>query len=144
LDDLGLADAIQWQTQEFSKRTDIRTTFRVTPEDISLDRERSTALFRICQEVLTNIVRHAHATRVTVSLKLARRQVILKISDNGEGIEESQILDPKSFGLIGMRERAGYWGGEVKISGAPRKGTVVTVSIPLSGKEGLDAENTGR
>lgn len=144
LDDLGLVDAIQWQVQDFSKRTDIKTKFITNSERILLDRERSTALFRICQEALTNIVRHSRATRVTVSVKETRHRVVLQIKDNGVGIEESQILDLRAFGLIGMRERAGFLGGEVKISGDPGKGTSVTVSIPLPRREGLDAEDIDR
>jgi PAS domain S-box-containing protein len=132
LDDLGLADAIEWQTQEFSKLTGISVKYSASPEDMVLDRDRSTAIFRICQEALTNVVRHADATRVTVSLRKGAGRVSLKVSDNGKGIEESQILHPRAFGLIGMRERTRYWGGEVKISGAPGKGTVVAVSIPLA------------
>lgn len=144
LDDLGLVAALQWQAQDFSKRTDIRTTFTTNSEEISLDRERSTALFRICQEALTNIVRHARATRVTVSVKKTRHRVVLRVGDNGVGIEESQILDPRAFGLVGMRERAGFLGGEVKISGVPGKGTSVVVSIPLPRREDLDAESIDR
>jgi signal transduction histidine kinase len=135
LDDLGLADAIQWQTQEFGKLTDIKSKFSASPDGMVLDRDRSTAVFRICQEALTNVARHADATRVSVSLKQGPGRVSLRISDNGRGIEESQILDPRAFGLLGMRERARFWGGEVKISGAPGKGTVVAVSIPLGKKE---------
>ena len=142
LDDLGLADAIEWQTQEFGKRTDIKSKFSASPEGIVLDRDRSTAVFRICQEALTNIVRHAKATRVSVSLRKGPGRVSLRISDNGKGIEESQILDPRAFGLIGMCERARFWGGEVKISGAPGKGTLVALSIPLARREDLNAENT--
>lgn len=142
LDDLGLADAIEWQTEEFGKRTDIKSKFGASPEGLVLDRDRSTAVFRICQEALTNIIRHAKATRVSVSLRKGPGRVSLKISDNGTGIEESQILDPRAFGLIGMRERARFWGGEVKISGAPGKGTLVAVSIPLARREDLNAENT--
>jgi signal transduction histidine kinase len=135
LDDLGLPDAIQWQTQEFGKRTDIKFKFSACPEAMILDRDRSTAIFRICQEALTNVVRHADATRVSVSLKKGPGRVSLRIRDNGKGVEESQILDPGAFGLLGMRERARFWGGEVKISGASGKGTVVAVSIPLGKKE---------
>ena len=142
LDDLGLADALEWQTEEFGKRTDIKSKFSASPEGLVLDRDRSTAVFRICQEALTNIARHAHATRVTASLKKGPRSVSLKIRDNGKGIEESQILDPRAFGLIGMRERARFWGGEVKISGAPGKGTLVALRIPLARREALNAENT--
>jgi PAS domain S-box-containing protein len=144
LDDLGLADAIQWQAQDFGRRTGIKTRFTASPEEISIDRERSTVLFRICQEALTNIIRHAKATRVTINLRAARKRVVLKVSDNGVGIEQHRIGDPAAFGLIGMRERAGYWGGQMKIGGSPGKGTVLTVTIPLPGREGVDAETTDR
>jgi signal transduction histidine kinase len=141
LDDLGLAAAIEWQAQELRKRTDIDFEFRASPKEITLDRDRSTAIFRICQEALTNVVRHANATRVRLSLQQKRGGILLRISDNGKGIAEKQLSDPKAFGLIGMRERARFWGGEVKISGTPGKGTVVAVSIPLKGGENPDAEN---
>ena len=141
LDDLGLADAIEWQTQEFAKRTDIQCHFRADPQGMVLDRDRSTAVFRICQEALTNVVRHAGATRVSVSLRRAPFRVTLKVSDNGRGIEEREVLDPRAFGLIGMRERARSWGGEVQISGAPGNGTLVAVSIPLGEGENPHAEH---
>jgi PAS domain S-box-containing protein len=131
LDDLGLADAIEWQTQQLAKRTGIRFKFSAGSDGIVLDRDRSTAIFRICQEALTNVVRHAEATRVSVTLRRRVGRVSLRISDNGKGIEASEILDPRAFGLIGMRERARVWGGEVKIGGARGKGTQVAVSIPL-------------
>ena len=134
LDDLGLADAIEWQTQELGKRTDIRFRFNASPEQVIVDRDRSTAIFRICQEALTNVVRHADATRVSVSLKKRSGRISLRIRDNGKGVEESQILDPGALGLLGMRERARDWGGEVAITGAPGKGTLVVVSIPLAEK----------
>jgi PAS domain S-box-containing protein len=141
LDDPGLAAAIEWQAQELRKRTDIDFEFRASPKEITLDRDRSTAIFRICQEALTNVVRHANATRVKLSLQEKRGRILFRISDNGKGIEEKQLSDPKAFGLIGMRERAHFWGGEVKISGTPGKGTVVAVSIPLNSGENPDAEN---
>jgi len=141
LDDLGLAAAIEWQAQELRKRTDIDFEFRASPKEITLDRDRSTALFRICQEALTNVVRHANATRVKLSLQKKQGRILFRISDNGKGIEEKQLSDPKAFGLIGMRERARAWGGEVKITGTPGKGTVVAVSIPLNRGKIPDAEN---
>jgi signal transduction histidine kinase len=141
LDDLGLAAAIEWQAQELRKRTDIDFEFRTSPKEITLDRERSTAIFRIYQEALTNVVRHANATRVKLTLQKKPGRILLRISDNGKGIEEEQLSDSKAFGLIGMRERARFWGGEVKISGTPGKGTVVAVSIPLKSGRIPDAEN---
>jgi PAS domain S-box-containing protein len=142
LDDLGLAAAIEWQVQELRKHTDIDFEFRMSPKEITLDRDRSTALFRICQEALTNVVRHANATKVKLSLQKNQGRILFRISDNGKGIEEKQLSDPKALGLIGMRERARFWGGEVKISGTPGKGTTVAVSIPLNRGKVPDAENT--
>jgi PAS domain S-box-containing protein len=136
LDDLGLADAIEWQAQELGKLTEIEFRFSARPEHMVLDPDRSTAIFRICQEALTNVVRHADATRVAVSLRKGPDRVSLTIKDNGKGVEESQILDPGAFGLLGMRERARIWGGTVRIEGAPGKGTLVAVSIPLATKGG--------
>ena len=131
LDDLGLIPAIEWQADEFQNRTGITCALSVNPADIVLDRDRSTALFRIFQETLTNVARHAHATKVRVSLKEKNGIVELKVGDNGKGITEEQISDPKSFGLMGIRERVHPWRGTVKIKGAPDKGTTVTVSIPV-------------
>ena len=131
LDHLGLGAAIEWQTCELEKRTGIRFQFKSSPEDITLDRGRSTTLFRICQEALTNVVRHANATQVRVTLRKESKQILLKIRDNGKGIKEEQLADPKAFGLIGMRERALSFGGDVKISGIPDKGTLVVANIPL-------------
>jgi PAS domain S-box-containing protein len=131
LDDLGLADAIEWQTNELCRRTGMRSRFTASPDGLVLDHDRSTAVFRICQEALTNIARHAQATRVSVSLSKRRDRISLRVSDNGKGIQEDQIADPRAFGLVGMRERAGFWGGEVRISRAPGKGTLVVVNIPL-------------
>jgi len=144
LDDLGLAAAIEWQAGELEKLTEIKCEFSSSPTDIVLDQERSTVLFRIFQEALTNVVRHAKATKVKVSLKEEGGITVLRIRDNGKGIEKKQISDPNAFGLVGMRERARYWGGEVKISGTPGKGTTVVASIPLINKENRDAENTDR
>ena len=132
LDYLGLGAAIEWQTGDLERRTEIRFEFKSIPEEITLDRGRSTTLFRICQEALTNVVRHADATKVRVALKEERGRIVLRIKDNGKGIKEQQLSDPKAFGLIGMRERALSFGGEVKIIGIPGKGTLVVASIPLA------------
>jgi signal transduction histidine kinase len=131
LDDLGLIAAIEWQTEEFQNRTGVTCRIDVDPEDIIVEEKRSTTLFRIFQETLTNIARHAKATRVTASLKEKAGRLELKVKDNGKGITEKQISDHKSFGLIGIRERAKDWGGEMKIKGVPGKGTTVVVRIPV-------------
>lgn len=141
LDDLGIAAALEWQAAEFEKLTGIRCEFSSNRKDIILDPDRSTAIFRIFQETLTNVVRHANATKLKASLKKEAGRIVLRIRDNGIGIEKKQISDPGAFGLIGMRERAHFLGGEVRISGTPGKGTTVAVSIPVLNKENLDAED---
>lgn len=131
LDDLGLIAAIEWQAEEFQKRTGILCEVSFHPDDVTLDGERSTAIFRILQEALTNVIRHAEATRVRVLLEREEGRVLLRVEDNGKGITKDQLSDPRSFGLIGIRERAGFLGGKVRIEGNSGKGTVVTVSLPL-------------
>jgi len=131
LDDLGLVAAIEWQAEEFKNRTGITCRLDVDAEDIMVEEKRSTTLFRIFQEALTNVARHAHVTAVTVSLKEKDSILELRVRDNGRGITKEQISDPQSFGLMGIRERAKSWGGEVKISGIEGKGTTVVVRISM-------------
>jgi PAS domain S-box-containing protein len=131
LDHLGLGDAIEWQTQEFARRTGIKSRFTSDIDGIALERDCSTDLFRICQEALTNVARHAGATRVGVSLRERDGRLSLRIRDNGRGIGASEIDDRRAFGLIGMRERARFWGGDLTISGEPGRGTVVGVVVPF-------------
>jgi two-component system sensor histidine kinase UhpB len=131
LDDIGLLAAIEWQADEFQKRTGISCELSVNSQDITLDSERSTAIFRIFQETLTNITRHANATKVRVSLVKKNMQLKLKIKDNGKGISEEKISDPKSLGLVGIQERVFFLGGDIEIKGTQGKGTTLTVSIPL-------------
>ncbi len=131
LDDLGISAAIGWQIQEFTDRTGIKHRITITPEDIALAPDLSTAIFRIFQEALTNIVRHADATMVNVSLTQKNYDLTLTVADHGKGITPKQISDSKSFGLLEMRERARYYNGDVKITGVRGKGSTVTVSIPL-------------
>ncbi len=130
LDELGLVGAMELQAQEFQKRSGIECQTTLDADDERLDRNIATALFRIFQEALTNIARHAHATRVDIDLAEERGHLVLKVQDNGCGIDESQISSSKSIGLIGMRERAEVFGGKVEISGAPGKGTRITARLP--------------
>lgn len=134
LDHLGLTVSVGWQADEFEKRTGIPCRIKVDPEDMALDPDLATALFRIFQETLTNIARHAGATRVNARLKATDKKVLLVVKDNGRGITSEQYQKPHSFGLLGIRERVAYWGGEVKITGEKGKGTAVHVSIPLKQK----------
>ncbi len=131
LDDVGLLAAIEWQAEEFKKRTGIACELSVGSQDIILESERSTAIFRIFQETLTNITRHAQATKVKVSLLNKDNRVELKIKDNGKGICEEKISDPKSLGLMGIQERVYFLGGDIEIKGIQGKGTTTAVSIPL-------------
>lgn len=131
LDDLGLMAAIEWQVQQFQSRTGIRTRLTAEPSEIELDREHSTTAFRILQEALTNVARHAQAAAVSINLTADAKQLILKVIDNGKGITSQALADRRAFGLLGMRERALLMGGQVTISGRPGQGTTVTLVMPL-------------
>jgi signal transduction histidine kinase len=131
LDHIGLTSAIEWQAAEFEKRNGIACTVVFEPEEILLDRDRSTAVFRIFQESLTNVTRHANASKVEALMRLQDDDLLLRVKDNGKGITEREALDAKSTGIIGMRERVHYWGGSFALSGSPDQGTTVTVRLPL-------------
>lgn len=132
LDDLGLTAAIEWQAGEFSNRTGTKCKVSADFEEDILNDDSKIIIFRIFQETLTNVGRHAEATKVKVNLREKKRELVLKVSDNGKGIEEEHISDLESFGLIGIKERARFLGGEVMIEGIEGKGTTVIVSIPLN------------
>ena len=132
LDNLGLHGAIEWQIREFEQRTDIRCKFESTISNLSLSNKHfETSIFRVIQEVFINIVRHSQATRVDFELSEDEDDILITIKDNGVGITESQILNPESFGIIGMKERIQQIGGKLEISGVPSQGSVVTLKIPL-------------
>jgi two-component system, NarL family, sensor histidine kinase UhpB len=131
LDDLGLIAAIEWQASEFQKRTGIRCRVHVDAKHQEFDRELTTAFFRILQETLTNVIRHAKAGVVDIRFQEEAGRLVLEVRDNGQGMSESQLTNVHSLGLLGMRERAVLLGGDFHIEGAPGKGTTVRVSIPL-------------
>ena len=131
LDHLGLSDAIEWLAGEVCGRKGLQYDIIIEPEDIELDQNRSIAIFRIFQEALTNIVRHAKATMVEVHLKKGRSVLTLEVKDNGIGIPAEKLSDHNSYGLIGIRERARYLGGDARIVGVPGSGTTIVVNIPL-------------
>ena len=131
LDHLGLVAAIEWQANEFQTRTGIQCTVGNSLHRTILDEELNTVFFRIFQETLTNIIRHAEATRVEVRLEEDDKRLLLEVKDNGRGITSEEIFNLKSIGLLGMRERAALLGGEIIIQGQPQRGTKVRVSIPL-------------
>jgi signal transduction histidine kinase len=128
----GLATAIGWQAKDFQARTGIRCKINLPSEIPALDQERTTAAFRIFQEMLTNVARHAQATRVDIAMTIDSQSLMLEVQDNGKGIGDAAMRGPKSLGLLGMRERAALLGGDFRITGAPGEGTKVTVSIPLA------------
>ena len=128
--DYGVTGAIEWQVKEFRKRMGITCDFVYSREDIVLDRELATALFRIFQETLTNIAKHAGASRVDVSLEDDGNQVLLTVTDDGRGIEPRDMHKSGSYGIRGMRERASFLGGIMDISGASGAGTQVRVCLP--------------
>ncbi|WHZ22026.1 MAG: hypothetical protein OJF47_001138 [Nitrospira sp.] len=130
LDDLGLIAAIQWQAKTFKSRTGIHCDVITDTDDVQIDPEQATALFRICQEALTNVARHAHATAVVIRFSETAGQVLLEIEDDGRGIPAEKLTDRMSLGLLGMRERAELSGGEVHITGNLGKGTVIIVRMP--------------
>ncbi len=131
LDYLGLAAALEWQAQEFQNRTGIRCHVSTHLNGPPLDPELTTTFFRIFQETLTNVIRHAAATDVDVSLKEESARIILEIKDNGRGISREEISDPRSMGLLGMRERAALLGGDFRIQPVRGgKGTRACVAIP--------------
>jgi len=131
LDELGIIAAIEWQAEEFEKLTNIRCSVLLPKEELNLEKDKSTAIFRIFQEALTNIARHSEATRVQLSLLNYQLNISLEIQDNGKGITQEQIKDFKSLGIHGMEERALVFGGQVNIEGIAGKGTKVKVEIPM-------------
>jgi PAS domain S-box-containing protein len=132
LDDLGLLEAIEWQTQQFQVRTGIQCRCDCSLQSISLGDQQSTAVFRIVQEALTNILRHAQATCVGVAVKEEDGMFTLTVTDNGRGITPAEKLSRDSLGLLGMQERAHLIGGRMDIVGLKGSGTTLHVRIPLA------------
>jgi PAS domain S-box-containing protein len=131
LDDLGLAAAIEWQARDFEARSGVSCVIRVLEEDLRLSRDQSTALFRIFQESLTNVARHAQATKVWVNLSEEKDAVVLEVEDDGVGFSPERIAERRSLGLLGMRERVAVFGGEIEFAGVPGQGTAVVVRMPV-------------
>jgi PAS domain S-box-containing protein len=131
LDDLGLAAALEWQAEEFQKRSGILCSLAPPAKDPPVSRDQATALFRIFQEILTNVARHAQATKVWVHLGEEDQAIELEVEDNGVGIKDPQLAKSHSLGLLGMRERAAAFGGTVEIAGVPNQGTIVRVRLPV-------------
>jgi signal transduction histidine kinase len=131
LDVLGLIEAIEWQSQQVQERTGIEVHCHSPKDDVDLNRDQSTAFFRIFQEALTNILRHAQGTTVDVTMVEEAGAFVLTIRDNGRGIKEDEKSGPLAIGLLGMRERARMIGSEIDITGVEGQGTTVTVRLPM-------------
>jgi PAS domain S-box-containing protein len=138
LDDLGLVAAVEWAVEEFQTRTGTNCRLDLPNDDIIIDQERATALFRILQETLTNVARHANATHVSVRLVKEEGTLILEVHDNGKGINKEELLADRSLGILGMRERALLLGGGLTITGAPGQGTTIEIRIKDSGQKKTD------
>ncbi len=132
LDDLGLSAALEWQAAEFESRTGIRCRLDCDPKAESVPPDHASAMFRIFQEALTNVARHAQARKVDVRLRIQDGALTLTIEDDGRGITEEEIRSSTSLGLLGLRERASLLGGETTIRRRNSKGTIVHVSLPLT------------
>lgn len=135
LDNLGFSAAIEWQSQDFTRKTGIECTVESSPQEVSLDSERSSALFRIFQEALTNVLRHANASRIQVKINADSGRFSMTVSDNGRGITPEEMSNQKSLGLLGMRERIHPYNGQLQIYGTEGEGTVVEVVLPLRQEE---------
>jgi signal transduction histidine kinase len=130
LDHLGLGAALEWQAEEFQRRNAIECVVNLVPDDITVDEKFVTSLFRIFQESLTNVLRHAKATKVKATLSNQGNNIVFEIADNGVGITMENLSKTGSFGLLGMRERVQICNGEVRITGSQGAGTTITVIIP--------------
>lgn len=129
LDDLGLVAALEWQSQEFQKRTGIHTDFSTSLADDPYEKATATGIFRVYQESLTNIARHSGASNVNSSLIRKHGNIILTISDNGHGIDKKTLKSPKTLGLLGMQERATMMGGNLQIKS--NDGTQIVLTVPV-------------
>lgn len=132
--DMGLVSAAEWLLANFQERTGVRCTLDAPGGDMTLDDDRTTAVFRILQESLTNIARHAEAARVQVRLTQEGNALCVQVEDDGQGFDTRAVRDKKTFGLMGIRERAIAFGGESRLDSQPGRGTTLTVRIPLSGQ----------
>ena len=132
LDDLGLGAAMEWQTKEFEKRSAIRCAMVIDEEIAGFSSEQITAIFRIFQEILTNIGRHSHASAVRGVVHQSSPGLVMEIKDNGIGIRPEQVSGARSLGLLGMQERVSFLGGTIAFRGQKGEGTTVQVTIPLA------------
>jgi signal transduction histidine kinase len=133
LDKLGLVKAIQWYAETFEQRTGISCPLDFDPADVDLlelDKIKSVAIFRIFQEIMTNILRHARATQALITVSIKSNALLLSVADNGIGMDEAKISEESGLGLLGMRERASAISGNLKIESFPGRGTKLVLSVP--------------
>jgi signal transduction histidine kinase len=131
LEDLGLIEALEWQSREFEKRNQIKCVFTSSDSTLTIPREIAIGLYRIFQEALTNIARHSGATRVHANLLIEPEQLVMTITDDGKGFDPETIKSKKSLGLVGMKERALMMKGKLYTETAPGKGTTIRIIVPL-------------
>jgi PAS domain S-box-containing protein len=133
LDDMGLIAAMEWQVEEFQRQAGVQAQFESTLDTTPISADAATAVFRILQEALTNVARHAGATRACVTVEEDHRGwLVLQVQDNGRGISPKALQQTQSLGLVGMRERVNLLGGELNIAGEPGKGTTLIIRVPMS------------
>ena len=141
LDQLGLVAALEWQAATFQTRYGIACRLELPAGEIELNAQRSTALFRMLQEALTNVVRHADATSISITLDKTDTEVRLTVEDNGKGLSQESLATMQSLGIMGLRERAMALGGALRLQGIPGRGTIVEVSLPLIREGSHNADN---
>ena len=142
LEDFGLPATIEWNLEDFQKRTGIRCTAKIDPSIPEVEKRLALVVFRIFQEAITNVLRHAEATAVRVTLRRDRENLTLKVSDNGKGISKKSLSSPGSLGIIGIRERVRFWNGGLQFKSVRNRGTTMIVSIPLNARA-MDTEEPG-
>jgi signal transduction histidine kinase len=134
LDQLGLIPSLEWQVDTFGRRFGLRTSFTSSVESVSIDLGRATAVFRMFQEMLTNVARHAAASRVNVAVDVEGNTLIVTVQDNGRGVPSDKPAKKSSTGILGMRERVSLLGGDLDVASRPQQGTTVVVRVPLENR----------
>lgn len=132
LDDLGLAAAVQWMAEKFEQRYGVSTRCQIEIEDVRLNDLATISLFRVVQEALTNVARHAEAAEVAITLRSDGEDCHVRIRDDGGGLPIGWKLRPDAFGMRGMRERIAQLGGDLSVDGRPGAGVTVSARVPLS------------
>ena len=131
LDDLGLIAALEWQCTEFEKRTGVKLNFHTAIPEIELDKKCAIGVFRVYQEVLTNVARHAHANLVETNIEVVGNTFKMSVKDNGKGFDANEAKNKNTLGLIGINERVAMLNGTLELESHINKGTRVTISVPL-------------